>query len=80
MIKKFSEEFKITDEEIKEIYLDLFDEEGDFSDEKKKIIKSFENCYINAVPGSGKTTTLVAKLMILAKKLEKKDLIEESVY
>lgn len=72
MIKKFSEEFKITDEEIKEIYLDLFDEEGDFSDEKKKIIKSFENCYINAVPGSGKTTTLVAKLMILAKKLEKK--------
>ena len=41
MIKKFSEEFKITDEEIKEIYLDLFDEKGDFSDEKKKNNKIF---------------------------------------
>jgi len=67
----YKKEFKINDDEIKEVYKILFGKEGNFEGEKKEIIKSFESCCIEAVPGSGKTTTLVAKLMILAKKLNK---------
>lgn len=67
----YKKEFKINDDEIKEVYKILFDKEGNFEGEKKEIIKSFESCCIEAVPGSGKTTTLVAKLIILAEKLNK---------
>ena len=67
----YKKEFKINDDEIKEVYKILFGKEGNFEGEKKEIIKSFESCCIEAVPGSGKTTTLVAKLMILAEKLNK---------
>ena len=67
----YKKEFKINDDEIKEVYKILFGKEGNFEGEKKEIIQSFESCCIEAVPGSGKTTTLVAKLMILAEKLNK---------
>ena len=67
----YKKEFEINDDEIKEVYKILFGKEGNFEEEKKEIIKSFESCCIEAVPGSGKTTTLVAKLMILAEKLNK---------
>lgn len=65
-------EFEITDDDLKIAYRVLFDEDGEFDSEKKQIIKSFESCQIEASPGSGKTTTLVAKLIILAEKLKRK--------
>lgn len=65
-------EFEITDDDLKMAYRVLFNEDGEFDNEKKQIIKSFESCQIEASPGSGKTTTLVAKLIILAEKLKRK--------
>ena len=65
-------EFQITDNDLRMAYRVLFNEEGEFEEEKKRIIKSFESCQIEASPGSGKTTTLVAKLIILAEKLKRK--------
>ena len=65
-------EFQITDNDLRMAYRVLFNEEGEFEEEKKQIIKSFESCQIEASPGSGKTTTLVAKLIILAEKLKRK--------
>lgn len=44
---------------------DLLDKKG----ERSNVIMSFENVNIVACPGSGKTTTLLAKLMILANKM-----------
>ena len=67
----YKKEFEINDDEIEKVYEILFNKERNFEEEKQKIIKSFESCCIEAVPGSGKTTTLVAKLMILAEKLNK---------
>ena len=61
----------ITDEEIEKAYELLFNKKGSFDIEREKIIKSMESCYIESVPGSGKTTTLVTKLLILADKLSK---------
>ena len=61
----------ITDEEMKKAYELLFNKKGSFDIEREKIIKSMESCYIESVPGSGKTTTLVTKLLILADKLSK---------
>lgn len=42
-----------------------------FNDEQKTVIRTWGNVNIQACPGSGKTTTLAAKLMILADKLPK---------
>ena len=68
----YSSEFEITDDELKMAYKILFNKDEEFEENKKEIIKSFESCYIEASPGSGKTTTLVAKLIILAEKLKRK--------
>ena len=61
----------ITDEEIEKAYELLFNKKVDFDIEREKVIKSMESCYIESVPGSGKTTTLVIKLLILVDKLNK---------
>lgn len=42
-----------------------------FTDEQKAIIRNWSSSDIQACPGSGKTTTLAAKLIILAEKLPK---------
>lgn len=42
-----------------------------FNDEQKNVIRFWDSTDIQACPGSGKTTTLAAKLMILAEKLPK---------
>ena len=59
-------EISINDADIDEIER-LF---GDitFDAERRKIIKNLDNIDIQAFPGSGKTTVLIAKLAILAKK------------
>lgn len=61
----------IADEEIEKAYELLFNKKVDFDIEREKVIKSMESCYIESVPGSGKTTTLVIKLLILVDKLNK---------
>lgn len=40
----------------------------EFNDSRKTVIKNLESIDVQAFPGSGKTTTLVAKLAIIAKK------------
>lgn len=42
-----------------------------FNEEQKIVIRTWDTVNIQACPGSGKTTTLVAKLIILAEKLPK---------
>ena len=44
-----------------------------FDDERKIFIKNFDTVDLQAVPGSGKTTALLAKLLILERYLPFKD-------
>lgn len=55
--------------EIKYAHDILLGELPDFDEEKINIIKCNESKDIKACPGSGKTTTLLAKLVILAKRM-----------
>lgn len=69
-------EIKINDNDIAYAELTLFDKEGAFDDEKRErraFIKNLETIDLQAVPGSGKTTTLLAKLIILGKHLPFED-------
>lgn len=61
----------VTEDDIKYVEKILFPTGGGFdSEERIPIIKNFtESIDVNACPGSGKTTVLLAKLMILSKKL-----------
>lgn len=65
MEMKRLEQIKITDEDIAWIESILGIQ---FDDDRIKILKNLESRDIQAFPGSGKTTILVAKLAILAKK------------
>ncbi len=56
-----------TDEEIKWAAKLLIGNEDAFNEEKKAIIKCNETVDVQACPGSGKTTTLLAKLAILSR-------------
>lgn len=47
----------------------LFSKTGVFDEDRKNIIRSNKTCDIKACPGSGKTTTLLAKLSILANRM-----------
>lgn len=61
--------FFATDKEIQYAQDLLLGKGGTFSEEKIAVIKSNESKDIVACPGSGKTTTLLAKLAILAAKM-----------
>lgn len=63
------DEIRISDEEIKYAETILFGTTGVFDDERKEFIKNLETIDLQAVPGSGKTTALLAKLLILEKYL-----------
>lgn len=58
-----------TDEEIKIAHDILLKGKKPFDSIKVNIIKEDSSCYVQACPGSGKTTTLLAKLIILANKM-----------
>lgn len=58
-----------TDEEIKIPHDILLKDKKPFDPIKINIIKEDSSCYVQACPGSGKTTTLLAKLIILANKM-----------
>ena len=59
----------ISDEEIQYAERLLLPTEKTFDDERKAFIRNFNTIDLQAVPGSGKTTALLAKLVILERKL-----------
>lgn len=60
--------FIVTDEEINKAEQDIFLGHGSFSDEQKAFLKCLDSCSLQSYAGSGKTSTLVGKLHILAQK------------
>ena len=67
------EKIQVTDEDIKYTEKILLEEREYFDDERIAFIKNFETIDLQAVPGSGKTTALLAKLLILERCLPFKD-------
>ncbi|PZR22314.1 MAG: hypothetical protein DI539_05735 [Flavobacterium psychrophilum] len=62
-------EIKVTKEDIAYAEKILLPEGKSFDAERKKYIRDFRTLDLQAVPGSGKTTALLAKLLILERKL-----------
>lgn len=58
-----------TDEEITYAEKILLQDDETFDSERKEVIKCNESRDVVACPGSGKTTTLLAKLAIIAKRM-----------
>lgn len=58
-----------TDDEIRHAETVLFGRQNVFDKDRIKVIKKNVSCDVQACPGSGKTTTLLAKLVILANRL-----------
>lgn len=63
------QEINISDEEIRYAEKLLLPEGKEFDDERKNFIRNLNTIDLQAVPGSGKTTALLAKLVILERKL-----------
>jgi len=63
----------ITDKDISYAENILFGKTGIFDNERKIFIKNLETIDLQAIPGSGKTTALLAKLLILEKHLPFQD-------
>lgn len=63
----------VTDEEIRIAHDILLKDNRPFDDARVNIIKEDSSCYVQACPGSGKTTALLAKLIILANRLPMAD-------
>lgn len=59
----------ITNEDISWVERILLPPDEHFDEEQKAVIRSFETKDILACPGSGKTTALLAKLLILSRKM-----------
>ena len=62
-------EINITDDEILYAERVLLPEGKEFDDERRTFIRNLNTIDLQAVPGSGKTTALLAKLLILERKL-----------
>lgn len=62
-------QINITDKDIAYAEGILLSESHHFDNEERKFIKNLETIDLQAVPGSGKTTVLLAKLLILEKHL-----------
>ncbi|TSA24918.1 hypothetical protein D4R71_06255 [bacterium] len=68
--RKYMSDFSFYPEEIKFICKDLGLTENAFSDEERdKILNHWEDANIVACPGSGKTTVLLAKLLLLSHRM-----------
>ena len=67
----FLQTIVFSDEEIKEVEKTFFPLGTTFNSEQRNVIGCFSKQNIQACPGSGKTTTLAAKLLLLRKKLPK---------
>ncbi len=66
---EFSKNLKFTPEDIKEVEKCFFPYGTTFNKEQVKVIGCFSKENIQACPGSGKTTSLAAKLLLLKKYL-----------
>jgi len=65
--KRMTLQIEITDDDIAMIQRIM---QRDFSDsERLSVLKTMRSCHVQACPGGGKTTLLVAKLAILARKI-----------
>jgi DNA helicase II / ATP-dependent DNA helicase PcrA len=65
-------EIPITDAEIDQIehhWSTVTNERFTFDEERRRVLSQWSSCDVQACPGSGKTTTLVAKLLLLLRKL-----------
>lgn len=58
-----------TNEEINVAHDILLKGKNPFDEQRLSIIKNDSSCYVQACPGSGKTTALLAKLIILANRM-----------
>lgn len=63
------QEINVTEEDIKYAESILLPEGKTFDEERIRFIENFETIDLQAVPGSGKTTALLAKLLILETRL-----------
>ena len=63
------QEINITDDDIRYAENILLPAGKEFDDERKTFIRNLNTIDLQAVPGSGKTTALLAKLVILERKL-----------
>ncbi|OUY07428.1 UvrD-helicase domain-containing protein [Acinetobacter populi] len=68
-----SQTVEITDEDIQYAESILLPQGKTFDDERRKFIRNLSTIDLQAVPGSGKTTALLAKLLILETKLPLSD-------
>ncbi len=60
---------RITDEDVEFAEELLLPEGKKFDEERRRVIKCLDSIDVHACPGSGKTTALLAKLVILAQKM-----------
>lgn len=67
------QEINITDDDIRYAESILLPEDKIFDQERKTFILNFGTIDLQAVPGSGKTTALLAKLVVLERKLPFED-------
>ena len=68
-----SQAIEITDEDIRYAENILLPQGKTFDDERRNFIRNLSTIDLQAVPGSGKTTALLAKLLILETKLPLSD-------
>lgn len=61
------------EDSLREVFKLLTGKDGNFDEEKQKIINCTDSAHIQACPGSGKTTTLLAKLVLLAEQMPLKN-------
>jgi DNA helicase-2/ATP-dependent DNA helicase PcrA len=62
-------QFDISNEEIRWAETILLPHDGQFDEERRVIIRNMDTKDIQACPGSGKTTALLAKLLILSRRM-----------
>jgi len=60
--------YDITDEEISLAEREVLRKGESFNDEQKTFIKCLKSCCVQAYAGTGKTTSIVGKLHVLAQK------------
>ena len=58
----------VSDSEIKKAEKDIFENKYHFNSEQKEFIKYLDSCCLQAYAGTGKTSTIVGKLHVLAQK------------
>jgi len=73
MLREKTVKMQIKDDDIIDSEKILLPKDINFNNQRKEFIKNLETIDLQAVPGSGKTTVLLAKLLILEKQLPFKD-------